>query len=175
MAFVFNYNHRRCTLKSGIIAFAFGTPKTIRSNRWISQIASQKACELRAPVYTQLDICIDADIKVEFTKEHSGNPPPTLRIARGAVQWAKRNNITILWVVAAKPHLWRCIRDLTRATREINAQIEINICEKIEQYPEDEWFCIDSTQERTRSQKNWIGRERILKLLPFFIYQIIAS
>jgi hypothetical protein len=162
-------------LKAGILPFAFGVPETILSNRRIAQITSQKARELEAPVYTQLDISIEAGIEVEFTEEQPGNPPPTLRFARGAVEWARRKNLTDLWIVAAKPHLWRCVRDLIRAIREVKAQIEIHVCEEIEQYPEDEWFCADSTQERTQSKKNWEGRERIIKLMPFFVYKFIAS
>lgn len=162
-------------MKAGVLPFAFGVPETILSNRRIAQIASQKARELGAPVYTQLDIHIDDGIEVEFTEEQPGNPPPTLRFARGAVEWARRKNLTNLWIVAAKPHLWRCVRDLDRAIRESDAQIKIYVCEKIEQYPEDEWFCADSTQKRTQSRKNWEGRERIIKRMPFFVYKLIAS
>ena len=162
-------------MKAGILAFAFGAPETILSNRRIAQIASQKARELWAPAYTQLDIQIETGIEVEFTEEQPGNPPPTLRFARGAVQWARRKNLTDLWIVAAKTHLWRCIRDLTRAIWEVKEQIKIHVCKEIEQFPEDEWFCADSTQERTQSRKSWEGRERIIKLMPFFIYKHIAS
>ena len=98
-------------MKSGILPFAFGVPETILSNRRIAQIASRKAHELGAPVYTQLDIHIEAGIEVEFTEEQPSKPPSTLRFARGAAQWARRKNLTDLWVVAAKPHLWRCVRD----------------------------------------------------------------
>lgn len=162
-------------MKTGILPFAFGVPETILSNRRIASIASQKARELGAPVYTQLDIHIDDGVEVEFTEEQPGNPPPTLRFARGAVEWAMRKNLTDLWIVAAKPHLWRCVRDLTHAIREAKAQIKIHVCEEIECYPEDEWFCADSTQERTQSRKNWKGRERVIKFMPFFVYKLIAS
>lgn len=162
-------------MKAGILSFAFGVPKTILSNRRIAKISSQKARELGAPVYTQLDICVDNGIEVELTEELPGNPPPTLRLARCAVQWARNKNITDLWIVAAKPHLWRCIRDLIHAIWEVDAQIEVHVCEEIGQYPEDEWFCADSTQERTRSRKKWESRELIIKVMPFFIYKLIAS
>lgn len=163
---------------TGIVAFAFGAPDVIRSNQRIAQIASQKARELNAPVYTQLDILIEAiapEIKVTYTDEKPGNPPPTLRIARGAIEWAKRQRLTELLVVAAKPHLWRCVRDLTQSVREAGVPILIRFCKEIEQFPEDEWYCPDSTQLRARSQKDWQSRERILKLMPFFIYKLIAS
>lgn len=160
--------------KAGVIAFAFGVPGTILSNQRIAQIASRKAQELTAPIYTQLDVHVESGIEVEYTKEEPGNPPPSLRIARGAVQWAERQRFTELWVVAAKPHIWRCLRDLKYAVREARAKIEVKACKEIEQYPEDEWFCSDSIQERTRSRKNWQRRERILRLIPIFLYKLIA-
>ena len=160
---------------TGVVAFAFGVPDTIRSNRRIAEIASKKARELNGGVYTQIDIRVDKGIPVEYTKEEPGNPPPTLRIARGAVQWAKRHRLTELWVVAAKPHLWRALRDVQRAVREGRAWIEVRACKEVEQYPEDSWFCPDSTQDRVRSREAWDKRERILKLMPFFFYKRVAS
>lgn len=159
----------------GIVAFAFGVPDTILSNRRIAKIASQKAKELKTPVYTQLDVHIEPEIEIEYTDEKQGNPPPTLRIARGAVCWAKRLGFRELWVSAAKPQLWRCLRDLEQAVREAGVQIKIRAFKEIEQYSEDEWFCPDSTQKRTRSREVWDRRERILKFMPFFLYRHIAS
>jgi hypothetical protein len=160
----------------GIIAFAFGVPDTILSNRRIAEIASRKAKELKAPVYTQLDVHIQPDeIEIEYTDEKPGNPPPTLRIARGAVRWAKRLGLRELWISAAKPQLWRCLRDIEQAVREAGIQIKVRAFKEIEQYSEDEWFCPDSTQERTRSREVWDKRERILKLMPFFLYKRVAS
>jgi len=165
-------------LKTGILAFAFGAPETILSNQRIASIASKKASELGVSVYSQLDIgriINNTDIEVEITKEKPGKPPSTLRLVQGAVEWARRKAITDIWIVAAKPHLWRCIRDLTYTIQEAKLEIKIHICEEIEQYPENEWFCSDSTQKRTQSRKNWERREWIIKLIPFFIYKLIAS
>ncbi len=162
-------------IKGGIVAFAFGAPYTILSNRRIARIASRKAYELDAPVYTQLDVNIELGIKVEHTEEELGNPPPTLRIARGAVQWAKQRRLAVLWVVAAKPHLWRVLRDLNQAICEAGENIYVRTCEEIEQYPEESWFCPNSTQKRTQSRKNWDWREKILKLVPFFVYKRVAK
>ncbi len=160
----------------GIVAFAFGAPETINSNQLIAHIALQKAREFNAPVYTQLDVRVEPGIKVTYTDEKPGQPPPTLRIARGAAQWAKRQGLVELWIVAARPHLWRCVRDLTQSVREAGAPIVIRVCNKeIYRFPEDEWFCPDSTQPRARSRKDWQGRERILKFMPFFFYKRVAS
>jgi hypothetical protein len=110
---------------------------------------------------------------VEYTKEIPGNPPPTLRIARGAVQWAISQNISELWVVAAKPHLWRALRDIKQAVYEKRVEIRVFACKEIKQY--SDWFCRDSIQERVHSSKTWNKRECILKLLPFFIYKRVAN
>lgn len=160
---------------TGIVAFAFGAPETIRSNQRIAQIASQKARELGAPVYTQLDIHVEPGIEVEYTEEKSGQPLPTLRIARGAVQWANQRGFKELWVVAAKPHLWRALRDVKQVVHEAGDWIEVRACKEIEQYPEDSWFCPDSTQDRVRTREAWDKREKVFRLMPFFLYKLIAS
>lgn len=160
---------------TGVVAFAFGAPETILSNRRIAEIASKKARETSGQVYTQIDIRVEEGVPVDYTEEEPGNPPPTLRIARGAVRWAKRHGLTELWVVAAKPHLWRTLRDVQQAVREAGARIEVQVCKEVEQYPEDSWFCSDSTQDRVRSREAWDKRERILKFMPFFVYKRVAK
>ena len=163
----------------GIVAFAFGTPDSIFPNWLIAKITLRKARELNAPIYTQRDIRINVlmepRIEVRYIKEKPDNPPPTLRIARGAVQWAKQHRLTELWVVAAKPHLWRVLRDVQQSVQEDGALIEVHVCEEIKQYSKDSWFWPYSTQKRTRSWKNWWPRELILRLMPFFIYKRVAS
>lgn len=161
--------------KHGIVAFAFGVQETILSNRRIAEIATLKAKQLQAPVFTQAGISLKEDIEVERVKEESGNPPPTLRLARAAVQWAISRGIDHLWAIAAWPHLWRCLRDLNYAVRESRASIQIHICEEVYKYSTDSWYCLDSTQERVRSKKAWQKRDRILKLMPMFLYKLVAS
>ncbi len=162
-------------MKKGVVAFAFGSPNTILSNRRIAQIATKKAWELSCTIYTQADVRIDDPVFVEHIDEDPGMPPPTLGIARGAVKWAKRHGIAQLWIVVAKPHLWRVERDLLKVISEAGTKIDLRVCEEIYQYEEDSWFCPDSTQERVRSSELWNKRERILKLMPFFIYKRMAN
>ncbi|MFA6365507.1 MAG: hypothetical protein WCW78_03865 [Candidatus Paceibacterota bacterium] len=160
----------------GIVAFAFGTPENISSNQYIARIAAFKAMGFKAPVYTQSDIRLPSDIPVTYTEEISGEPPSTLRIARGAVQWAKELGFYELWTVAAKPHLRRCIRDMKRAIRESGASIQVQACEEISiRYSYDAWFCKNSTQARTRTKTAWLKREYILRMMPFFIYKHVAK
>ncbi|MDP2918518.1 MAG: hypothetical protein Q8N68_03390, partial [bacterium] len=145
-------------------------------NLELAKIASDKAEELKAPVYTQSDIIIiRKGIEVVYIKEEPDNPPPTLRIARGAVKWAKEKGITELWIVAARPHSWRAMRDMKEAVRESKIQIAVYICEKIYDVPASEWFCPGNRQLRTRSPWRFWPREAILQLLPFFIYKRVAN
>lgn len=162
--------------KSGIVAFAFGIPDTLRSNELIASVASAKAREIGAPVFTQKDyVSLPADIETAYVQEEPGKPAPTLRIARQAVVWAQQNHIDQLWVVCAEPHLRRCARDLDIAVTEAGALITIAYCRQIRAYRDEDWFCPDSTQERTRSREAWQKRERILCLIPAFLYKRIAG
>lgn len=162
-------------MNTGIIAYAFGTPATIQSNLQISQIASKKARAINAPIYTQRDVFIAQEIDTTFTDEIEGNPPPTLRIARGGIQWAKDRRITKLWIVAAEPHLWRAVRDTEKAIIEAKTKITTQVCKEIMSYPKNSWFCIDAAQEHARTREAWNKRENILRVMPFFIYKNIAN
>lgn len=161
--------------KPGIVTFAFGTPASINSNTFLAQITELLAKEIEAPVFTQLDIQLGEDIDVQRVEEIAGQPPPTLRIAREAIKWTRQRGIKTLYVLAAKPHLWRALRDVKQVVREAEGMIEVRTREEIEQYPEDSWFCPNSTQDRTQSRKAWNKREWPLKLMPFWIYKKIAS
>lgn len=166
--------------KAGIVPFAFGVPANIRPNVLIANIAARRARELDAPIYTQIDVSINTIcqpvVEVEyFPQTKPKNPPPTLRIARGAVRWAKRRGISEFWVVAAKPHLWRCLRDLRYAVREAGLRIPVLLCREVHDYPEEGWFCKDSIQFRTQAKEAWEKRERILRRIPMWLYKLVAG
>ncbi len=168
--------------KMGVVAFAFGSPETIRANSRIGNIASFWSRHYKIPLYTQLDVPLFSGFRewpkdrgVTFIDEKPGNPPPTLRIAKNAVKWVKNLGLTNIWIVAAPPYVRRCRRDLKYAFREAKIQIKVGIADDIWRYPGGEWFCEDSTQSRTRSSKNWWPREIVLRLLPMFIYKHVAA
>lgn len=163
--------------RPGVVAFAFGVPKTLRSNRLIGEIASAYARAEGALIYTQHDVPVESGIDVTYIEQQRGEPPPTLRIARAAALWAKKKHIDHIWIVAAQPHIWRCERDLLRAFRETGTSIWMDRCREIDAIPipDSEWFCRESEQERTRSPGQWEKRERILRRMPFFIYKRVAS
>jgi hypothetical protein len=165
------------------VAFAFGVPSNTKANQRIATMA----CGIQIPshpgIYTQKDINIKAlqedgyrnRMQVTYTVERPGYPPPTLRIARGAVEWAKANRVTTLYIACAYPHIGRCTRDLQLAIRENNANIEIKICPEARE--QKGWFCKDCTQSRARLRWLWYIREVILRIIHIHVqlYKKIAS
>jgi hypothetical protein len=159
-----------------VLAFAFGTPNALRSNRYIAELASQKARSLGAPIYTQQDVLpVEAGVQIELAQEQYPLRVPTLRIARGAVAWAMARQIEVIWLCAAKPHLARCLRDLGYALSERNARIEVrpilDSCDR----SDDFWFCPESTQLDTRYRSLWRIRDTILLHMPMRLYSFIAG
>jgi len=96
--------------KDLVVAFAFGMLYNILSNRQIAKIATKKAQELNADIFTQLDILIKADLKVYYLKDevYSDCSLSTFFLAQEALRYAQKNNYNEIWVVAAQPHLKRC-------------------------------------------------------------------
>lgn len=158
----------------GIVVFAFGAPATIHSNRILAKIASDKAHKLSIPIYTQADIILENDIDVERIQEKHGNPPPTLKISKRAIRWAEKRHIRKLFVVAATPHLWRCLRDLNAVKEETKYDVSIYVYDEIYRLPDYIWFCPNSRQIWTRSRIIWKLRENILRLMPLWLYKYIS-
>lgn len=128
-----------------------------------------------APIFTQRDVQVsDPTLDVTCCTEKPGEPPPTLRICREAVEWAVQRGIGTIWIVAALPHLPRVKRDLRYAIEEAHASIKIKVYVDPNRCKED-WYCPDSTQVRTQSRGEWEKRERIIMLLPMFVYRLVAS
>jgi len=131
---------------------------------------------LNAAIYTQHDVMpLEPGIEVELTQENYPQRVPTLRIARGAVNWARGRGYSELWVCAAEPHIARCLRDLDYAVREANAEIKLKPRENVEQHPIDFWFCSDSTQLDTRVPAIWRARDAVLMNMPMRLYALIAG
>jgi len=163
-------------MNSAVVAFAFGVPNTLRSNRRIAEMASDKAKNLGVPVYTQLEVVpLERGVETVLTEELPPNRVPTLRIARGAVKWAQQGNVNEFWLCAATPHLPRCRRDLSYAIQEANARITVRIVEDTRCHPDEFWFCPESSQPDTRKQLLWAVRDGILMHLPMRLYSAIAS
>jgi hypothetical protein len=166
-------------LKNLVVAFAFGIPETTIANTEIALIAEKWAANLECPIYTQSEEYLHFDPvlcpNVIQTKEDPGLPAPTLRIARGAVAYAIENGISQIFVVCAKPHLWRCLRDLHKVALGEREYIEIVAVDEIQESKWSEWFCPDCTQLRARSIPVWLFYDLILRCMPWYLYKRIGS
>jgi hypothetical protein len=163
-------------VKGAVVAFAFGAPSTLLSNRLIAGIAGNKAKSLGIPVYTQRDVTpLETGIQIELTEEDYPKRVPTLRIARGAIKWTKQHGIDEVWLCAAKPHLARAARDFNYALEEENACINVKVCEEIHEQPHKHWFCEDSVHIDTRFWLIWKVRDAVLMYIPTWLYSLIAN
>lgn len=162
-------------MKTGIVTYAFGVPSTTPPNRLLAEITCKAAEHHIAPVYTQQDIKLPDHVDVSYVEEQPGSPPPTLRIARRAMLWAREKQLTHLVVVAAGPHMWRALRDTRRAAIEAGLEIDIRQSSEVNAIPEESWFSEESVQQRVRTPKDWNGRERLLHLMPFWVYKRVVS
>ena len=109
-----------------------------------------------------------------FPQGEKEDAPPTLRIARGAAQWA-RGRVKKIIVVAAKPHLPRALRDTRKAFQEAVVDIAIEPCSDIAYTCYNTWFDANGTQLRAASRRHWKIRDRILLLMPYLLYRIVAK
>jgi len=150
-------------MSAGVVAFAFGTPVKIRANVMLAAIAQQKALARNIPLYTQWDIASSVRTVDCTTIAQDAEPPPTLRIARGAMDWARKRGITQVWVVAAVPHMERVMRDLRIARSEQRVPVVLRRVQECYGLRYAHWFFNDSTQLRTRSKCFWAAREAVLR------------
>lgn len=154
----------------GVVTFAFGSQKT-PSNEKLFEITKMLARIYGAPVFTQPDIIAAPDAKeidVELINEGPNNPSSTLKMAEAAVKWARRRRLKRLVIVAAKPHVSRCHRDMMK-TAKGTVDIRVNPCRDGEK-----WFYSESTQAWTRSPLLWKMRETVLMSMPFWLYRRIC-
>ncbi len=166
--------------KELIVAFAFGEGRTIISNLTIGLICEKKAEELvnkkiEPIIFTQYDVPIfNENREIVRPNEIMNQPPSTYALAEKAVEWAKKNEITKIWIVAAGPHLLRATRDITYIAEQKEIKISFRLCNKeIESYKK--WFSKKSKQWWVQnSYKRWI-RELALLLIPIFLYKKIQK
>ncbi len=161
--------------KIGIIAFAFGEPGTTEPNLIIAGFSSEDARKFHCAVYTEYDVWVEKDITVEYVEKEQKSPPSTLQIARGAIRWAKKNEISELRIVTAKPRLKRAMRDVKKAIQDAETSINVCACQGIQELSENIWYSPSSKQNKTRSPLSWKIAEAVLEKLPFFIYERIHN
>jgi len=156
--------------KIGIITFAFGRPSSLPSNVLLSQYTQMYAKQHSAPTFTQYDIKIQTG---EVTTT-AGAVPTTRIIAKRAAKWVRKNNFETIYIVAARPHLRRCIRDIKKECRSINVSPKIIVIPEIYRTPNTTWFHKQSIQWHTRNAFLWWLRETCLLSLPYTLYKRIV-
>lgn len=170
-------------MKQGLVVFAFGSPGTIGSNKllreemfWllrtdydseIKKVYTQTALGITTPMFNNAEV-----VTIPQPDEHQH--PPTLRIAKWAVDTAVSDDLDQLLILAAEPHLPRCIRD-TKYAAKASSDITVNYWGHVGLHPSDKWFCQDSDQPRTRTWFNWWSREVILMSMPLWLYAKVAG
>lgn len=163
-------------MTTAVVAFAFGVPNALPGNRAIAAAASAQARSIGGAVYTQQDVLpLQYGIEAVLVEEHHPVRVPTLRIARGAVLWAKSRGLSELWVCAAPPHMARAMRDLRFACGEAGAAISLKPCDGLDARPTGFWFSPQSSQPDTRLRWLWRMRDSVLLSMPMWLYARIAS
>jgi hypothetical protein len=161
------------TQRIGVALFLFGIPGKIGPNAIFKKIAEEISRRKNAIIFSQRGITFAFNFSVEYAE--GDDKSPTLKIAEQAAEWAWRNGLKKIIVVAAGPHARRCKRDIEASLREKNLSIEVSICPEACLYADEYWFCKESGQFRTRHKWYWRIREWVLMRMPFRIYKLIAS
>lgn len=161
----------------GVATWAFGLPHSLDANVLLSQLTELVSDRLgRAPIFTQPLIRVPDAFDVTYVAEPNDVPAPTLRIARGVAHWAQTQRLDEIHVVAAGPHLPRCLRDLGIAFAELGLDTtRIIPAPEILSIPMNEWFCPDSGQWHTRSSWAWTMYSRMIYAIPRRLYAGIGS
>jgi len=152
-------------MKNGVAVFPFGSLPQNRSNIILGRIASKWAETNNAEVITQQKIIIRKGVETTYIDYPN---PSTIRISYEVVDWIKARNIENLCIVAANPHIARCMRDLQYLFIKTRYYPKIICPEELGDYPEYIWF-----QNKT-SEKKWKIRESILLNFPIEIYEFIT-
>lgn len=165
---------------NGVVLCGFSKPENAPPNRRIAHIGASYAEFYNSPVYAQLDTRIPSQFNLDVTyvdteESRKNDPATTLRMAREVAKWAQERGLTKLVIVAAKPHMWRCLRDQRKANRELNLNIEVIAHPNIAKSSYFSWFYKESEQSWCRSVWMWLPRESILFLMPFWAYDKLTG
>ena len=167
----------------GVVVYAFGTPYSNTSNQWLVSEVRKIYMDFNSIlVYTQNDIQFIGeefqylrDRITYFPQGENEEAPPTLRIARGAAQWARGKIEKKIIVVAAKPHLPRALRDTRKAFEEAVVNIRIEPWSDIAYTSYNDWFDPNGTQIRAASRSHWERRDLLLRYAPYWLYRELAK
>lgn len=164
-------------MKTGIIVFAFGRPHTLDCNKHLASRAQSLAWDPDIKsIFTQRDISIEnirQAVVIQYVDECE-RPPSTLFMAEKSLEWAKKHGLKKVYILAALPHKWRCLRDAKKVFHHSGVEVEFAHNFDAPFHLKQPWFNKNSMQLRTRSSWSWWPREALLRMLPFFIYKRVA-
>lgn len=152
--------------KSGVLAFAFGVPFTLYSNKEIARVSSEIAEGGGYPILTQELVPVTPGLDVQRVLEppESDVYASTFYIAKQAIVWVRDKEVTTLHVVAADVHLWRCIRDLRWVALDEWVPIELVPHAVPVGWQKSSW------QAHVKSPWLWYRREILLRMMPKWLY-----
>ena len=165
-----------------VVGFAFATPASAFVNKVlrfrIEDLCARQDEGEQIFVFTQPDLGTLLPYmlrtRTQMIREEEGKPSPTLRIAREAIAFALKYHITRIRIVAAGPHMWRCLRDMKMAMKEAETLLPL-VAEKFDTMSWSSWFHESSTQPRTKSPLAWLPRDILLRLMSWEMYKRKAS
>ncbi len=164
-----------------MVVYPFGCPNNIESNKTLALITANKVKESKEnkniTVFTQYDILLDETIEALTIRpdEIMNNPFTTYELSLKAVEWAIENKVTKISIIAAKPHIDRCYRDITYIAEQKKLEINFEKCKEVySKHYKKSWFCEESKEWWTRSPWLWWPREMMLLLTPIYFYKKIT-
>lgn len=144
----------------GVVAFGFGEPAALNGNRKIAE-AAREATELASVIFTDRDVePYLRELSVPVLQIEPGRFPSTYRLAMLAVKEAKERGLAALLVVAARCHMWRCVRDLHWCVRDVGIDLTI-----IPLPLEDSAYDPTAATTYTRSAWHWWPAEIAYRIL----------
>ena len=153
-------------MSTGIVVFAWSLKRGGANKRLAEYARRLSLITDKSPIFTQREyIELPEKFDVSYVTESWQNPAPTLRIAREAILWAKQRRLQQLWVIAARPHIRRCVRDLRFAARDADFKITIRVKNTYGTY--GSWFSADAGQSHTTSRVVWHLRETAIMIFPW--------
>ncbi len=162
-----------------VILFAYGKGEKMNAilGGWANNIVDTFGSPNRRRInlYTQLDMTPFVEtIQISFA--HEGKKYlSTYGIVKQFSEAVKDRGYHRVAVIAAPQHIKRCVRDLYAEGFSCYVDTGKFFLPKGASLEDESfWYNPDDPQDQVRSHKNWWRRERILRILPFVLYKILA-
>lgn len=149
------------------VILAFGFSREGEANQHIA--ISAKVClrKYEIPIFTQNDVAQHlSDVRPIIVVEEGKRYLSTLGIVLAFITLAQKRGWKRVFVVAAPPHIWRCVRDLQKMGFEVfDDRFYFQTA-----YQKSFWYNRKDSQPWVRGPLRWWLREIILRVLPWKVY-----